>query len=124
MKFILRVILLAAIILGLAHLLPGLEVPNFGDALLFALIVAILNATITPILILISFPLTVLTIGLFAVLINVFVFWLASLISYGIHITNFWGAFWGGTIVSISSFFINQWLSGNWRSHRGPHDDL
>jgi putative membrane protein len=110
-RFLLRVVLLAGLILGLAHLLPGLDVPNFPDALLFALVVALLNATITPILIVVSFPITVMTIGLFAILINVFVFWLASLISYGVYITNFWGAFWGGIIVSTVSFFLNIWLS-------------
>ncbi len=124
-RFLVRVVILAGIILGLAHILPGLDVPNFPDALLFALIVAVLNATITPILIVISFPITVMTIGLFAVLINVFVFWLASLISYGIHITNFWGAFWGGIIVAIASFFLNHWLSerGPPRRRRRPPED-
>jgi len=110
-KFLLRVVILAAIILGLAHILPGLDVPNFPDALLFALIVALMNAFIAPILIVASFPLTVMTVGIFALLINVFLFWVASLISYGVHITDFWGAFWGGIIVTFSSFFLNLWLT-------------
>lgn len=109
-RFILRVIILAAVILGIAHFIPGLQVPNFWDALLFSFILAIINATITPVLIAISFPLTVITIGLFPLLINTFVFWLASTISYGIHITSFWAAFFGGIIVSLLSFIINQWL--------------
>jgi len=110
-KFLIRVVILAGVILGLAHILPGLYVPNFWDALLFSLIVAILNAFIAPILIVISFPITVMTVGLFAVLINVFLFWVASLISYGIHITSFWGAFWGGIIVAFSSFILTHWLT-------------
>lgn len=119
-KFFIRVLVLGALILGLAHILPGLYVPNFSDAVLFALIVAILNAVIAPILIIISFPITVMTVGLFALLINVFLFWVASLISYGVHITSFWGAFWGGIIVSISSFLLNSWLSGNRPPRRRP----
>jgi len=110
-KFILRVLILSGIILGLAHILPGLDVPDFPDALLFSLVLAILNAVITPILIVISFPITVMTVGIFALLINVFMFWVASLISYGVHITSFWGAFWGGIIVTVASFILNQWLS-------------
>lgn len=109
-KFIVRVVILAGVILGLAHILPGLTVPNFQDALLFACIAALLNATITPILIVISFPLTVMTVGLFALLINAFVFWLASLLSYGIEITSFWGALAGGFIVWLVSSFLNRWL--------------
>lgn len=120
MKFFLKVIILGALILGLAHVIPGLTVPNYPDALLFSLIVAIFNATITPVLIVVSFPITVMTIGLFALMINVFIFWIASLISYGIHITDFWGAFWGGIIVCFSSFLLNIWLSGNNPSFRPP----
>lgn len=122
-KFLIRVVILAALILALGHILPGLDVPNFLDAVLFSLIVAIFNAFIAPILIVISFPITVMTVGLFALLINVFLFWVASLISYGIHITSFWGAFWGGIIVAVASFILNQWLSGiGPRSRRPPPD--
>lgn len=108
MKFLVRVLVLSGVILGIAHILPGLTVPHFSNALLFALIVALLNATITPILIAISFPLTVLTVGIFALLINAFVFWLAGQISYGVEVTSFWGAFWGGIIVLIVSSLLNR----------------
>lgn len=111
LKFVVKVLILAAVILGLAHIIPGLVVPNYPDALLFALIVALLNAFIAPILIVISFPITVMTVGIFALLINVFLFWVASLVSYGIHITDFWGAFWGGILVSFASFLLNLWLA-------------
>jgi len=110
LSFIVRVVVLAVVILGLAHVLPGLNVPNYGDALLFSFIVALFNASITPFLIIISFPLTVLTIGIFALLINALVFWVASLISYGVEITSFWGAFWGGLIVAFISFILNELL--------------
>lgn len=110
-RFLLKVVILAAIILGLAHLLPGLDVPNFYEALLFAFIVALLNAFIAPILIAISFPLTVMTIGLFALVINVFLFWIASLIAYGVHINNFWSGVIGGVIITFSSICLNHWLS-------------
>ncbi len=119
-KFIIRVLVMAGVILGLAHVLPGLDVPNFPDALLFALIVAVMNAIIVPILIVITFPITVMTIGLFALLINVFVFWVASLISYGIHITDFWGAFWGGILTLLASLIINYMLTE--RPPKPPQD--
>ncbi len=109
-KFIIRVFILAGVILGIAHILPGMTVPHFENALIFAFVAAILNATITPVLIVISFPLTVMTVGIFALLINAFVFWLASLLSYGIEIHSFWAAFWGGLIVWAASAFLNRWL--------------
>lgn len=120
-RFILKVVILGALILGLAHIIPGLDVPNFPDALLFALIVAIFNATIAPVLIVISFPITVMTVGIFALMINVFLFWVASLISYGVHITDFWGAFWGGIIVCFASFLLNLWLSEGRPRFRPPN---
>jgi len=110
-KFLLRVLILSIIILILAHILPGLDVPNFPDALLFAFIVALMNAFIAPLLIVVSYPITVMTVGIFALLINVLLFWVASLVSYGVHITSFWGAFWGGMVVAFSSLFLNAWLS-------------
>ncbi len=123
-RFALKVVILGALILVLAHILPGLDVPNYPDALLFALIVAVLNATIAPILIVISFPITVMTVGVFALMINVFLFWVASLISYGIHITDFWGAFWGGIIVCVASFLLNLWLAEGRPRFRPPkHKD-
>lgn len=109
-KFLIKVVVLAAIILGLAHLIPGLHVPNFPDALLFALIIAIFNSFIAPILIVISFPITVMTVGLFALAINVFLFWVASLISYGVHIQSFWSGVIGGIVVTFSSIILNYWL--------------
>jgi putative membrane protein len=109
-KFIIRVLVLAGVILGMAHLLPGMTVPHFENALIFAFVAALLNATITPILIAISFPLTVLTVGLFALLINTFVFWLASLLSYGIEIHTFWAAFFGGLIVWAISACLNRFF--------------
>lgn len=101
---------MAAVIFGLAVILPGLEVPNFRDALIFAFVAAVCNAVIAPILLIISFPLTVLTVGLFALVINAFTFWIASQISYGIEITSIWGAFWGGLITWVVSFSLNEWL--------------
>ncbi len=111
LKFLIRIVILALVILGLAYIIPGLEVPNFWDALIFATIAAIFNGVIAPIIIAVSFPLTVLTVGVFALLVNVFTFWLASLISYGVNITSFWGAFWGGVVVWFVSFTTNRWLT-------------
>ncbi len=118
-KFLIKVVLLAAIILGLAHLIPGLDVPNFFDALIFSCIIALFNSFIAPILIIISFPITVMTVGLFALAINVFLFWVASLISYGVYIQTFWGGVLAGVIVTFSSIILNYWLE-NIRPPRRP----
>lgn len=110
-KFLIRLVIMAFVILGLAHLIPGIEVPTYPEALIFALVLAICNAVIAPILLIISFPITVLTVGLFALVVNAFTFWLAAQFSYGIHILTFWAAFWGGLITWAASFCLNEWLS-------------
>jgi len=109
-KFFIRLAGMAVIILALAHFLSGLEVANYRDALIFAFLVAICNAFIAPILLIISFPLTVVTVGGFALVINAFTFWLASVFSYGIQITSIWGALWGGLVTWFTSFCLNEWL--------------
>lgn len=109
-KFLIKVVVLAGIILGLAHIIPGLDVPDYFDALIFSFIVALFNSFIAPILIVASFPITVMTVGIFALAINVFLFWVASLISYGVHIQTFWGGVIAGIIVTFSSIILNYWL--------------
>lgn len=111
LNFFIRIVILALVILGLPFIIPGLEVTNLWGALTFALIAAVFNAVIAPIIIAASYPLTVLTVGIFALLVNSFTFWLASLCSYGVNISSFGGAFYGGVIVWLVSFMTNRWLT-------------
>ena len=114
--FIVRVIITTIVVLICAHLLTGLEVKNNFDAILFGLILAIINAVVRPILTLLTLPITIFTLGLFLLVINGFTFWLASELSYGVHISTFWGAFWGGLIIWITGIFTNRliWSSNNY----------
>ncbi len=100
---LLRLVLMALVILGIAHIVPGIEVPNFGSAVMFACVLALMNGFIRPILLVLTLPVTLLTIGLFALIINGLTFWMAGELSFGVHITSFWGAFWGGLISWIAS---------------------
>jgi putative membrane protein len=111
--FILRVIVTTIVVLTCAHYLPGLIVKDNFDAVMFGLILAIINSVVRPILTLLTLPITLLTLGLFLLVINGFTFWLASEISYGVHIETFWGAFWGGFIIWVTGIFTNRlvWTS-------------
>ncbi len=112
--FIVRVIITTIVVLICAHYLPGLEVKNTLDAIIFGVILAVINSVIRPILILLTLPITIFTLGLFLLVINGFTFWLASELSYGIHIATFWGAFWGGLIIWVTGIFTNRLV---WDSH-------
>ena len=105
---IVRIILTTIVVVATAHLLPGLEVKNTLDAIFFGLILGIINAVVRPILTLLTLPITIFTLGLFLLVINAFTFWLASEISYGVHIHSFWGAFWGGLIIWITGILTNR----------------
>ena len=78
--------------------------------LVMAAVLGLLNAFIRPVLNLLSCGCIVLTLGLFVLVVNAFVFWLASLFVSGLTVTVPWGAFWGAVIVSVVSFLANVFL--------------
>jgi putative membrane protein len=106
--FIIRMILTTVVVVASAHLLPGLEVKNTWDLIFFGLILGIVNSIVRPILTLLTLPITFFTLGLFLLPINAFTFWLASEMSYGVHIHSFLGAFWGGLIIWVTGLLTNR----------------
>ena len=106
--FLIRLFVTAVVVVLIAHVLPGLEVKNTWDTICFGLILGVLNAIVRPILIFLVLPITILTMGLFLLVINAFLFWLASEIAYGVHIYSFWGALLGGLIVWITGIITNR----------------
>ena len=105
---IIRIIITAIVVVGTAHFIPGLYVQDLTDAIFFGLILGVVNAVVRPILTLLTLPITLFTLGLFLLVINAFTFWLASEISYGVHISHWTGAFWGGLIIWITGIFTNR----------------
>jgi putative membrane protein len=92
MNFLLRILITALVAFGLANVLSGIRVDTFWTALIFALILAVLNVFVKPILILLTLPLTIITLGLFLFVVNTLVVLLASRFVRGFSIDNFW---WG-----------------------------
>lgn len=112
-SFLFRLIITTLAVVISAHYIPGLVIKNLTDAVIFGLVLGLINAFIRPIISLLTLPITVLTLGLFALVINAFTFWLASEISYGVHILTVAGAFWGGGIVWIVSIIANIFVKTN-----------
>lgn len=108
--FFIRIIITTVVIVLTAHLVPGLEVQNTFDAICFGLILGCVNAIVRPVLIFLTLPITILTLGLFTLVINVFTFWLASEIAYGVYVATLKGAFIGGLIIWLTGFFTNRFL--------------
>ena len=107
---ILRWVVNAGLLMLIPYVVPGVSVKNFGTALVAALILAFVNALIKPILILLTLPINILTLGLFILVINGLMFWLVSAVVKGFHISGFWPAFLAALVFSIFSIALNYLL--------------
>jgi putative membrane protein len=99
-------------ILAVPYLISGVRVESFGSAMLTAAILGILNALVRPILIILTLPLTILTLGLFILIINALLFELAGALVPGMYVASFWSAFFASIIVSIVSWILNSVVAG------------
>ena len=93
-------------ILVVTYVLPGVRVSSLGAAVVAAAILGILNALVRPILIILTLPLTIVTLGLFLFVINALMFQLAGSLVSGFHVDSFWSALLGSLIVSIISYIM------------------
>ena len=107
MKIIVRWLLLAAALLLVAHLYPGVVVSNFGSAMLAAFVLGLLNTLLRPILVLLTLPVTLLTLGLFLFVINALMFYFAASLLDGFHVDGFVGALIGSLLYSLCGMVID-----------------
>ena len=89
MNLVLYFIVIAATMLGLSRVLPGFQVTGWGPALLAAIVLAILNVIVKPILFVLTLPFTILTLGLFLFVLNAIVLWLTALLVPGFRVSGF-----------------------------------
>lgn len=110
MKTIVKWLLSAAALLAVAHLYSGVEVTSFTAALIAALVIGLFNAVLRPVLVVLTLPVTVLTLGLFLFVINALMFWSAAGILDGFHVLGFWAALVGSLIYTVLGLVINSAL--------------
>jgi len=84
-----------------SYVLPGIQVDSFLTALVVAVVLAVLNVTLKPLLILLTIPLTIVTFGLFLLVVNVLVLYAAEALIDGFHIAGFWWALLFSVLVSL-----------------------
>ncbi|MCB2069193.1 MAG: phage holin family protein [Ottowia sp.] len=111
MKLILKWLLSAAALLLVAYLYPGVQVASFGAALIAALVIGLLNMLVRPVLVVLTIPITILTLGLFLFVINALMFWSASGILAGFHVSGFVAALIGSLIYSLLGVGIDAVVS-------------
>ena len=107
MKLIIRWLLLAAALLLVAHLYSGVQVASFGAALIAALVLGLLNTLVRPLLVLLTLPVTLLTLGLFLFVINALMFWAAASLLEGFNVAGFGAALIGSLIYSLAGVVID-----------------
>lgn len=125
---IIRWLVMAIAIILASYLIDGIRVQSFFSAFFAAVTLGILNAVLRPILIVMTLPINILTLGLFTFVINAVMLKLASGIIAGFDVEGFWAAFWGSMVISMVSWVLSSFLSDqgrietiDLRRRRGDH---
>ena len=123
-KWFINVIALLVVI----HVIAGVSVDNMQTVLVAALILGLLNVFLRPVILILTLPFTVLTLGLFTLFINGFLFYLAAKFVKGFTVAGFWNAFWAALLFSIISSLLNFMITpkidiryGSFQSKGAPH---
>ena len=108
MKLLLIWFLNALALLTVAYVLPGIHIDGFTAALVAALILGLINTLLRPLLILLTLPVTVVTLGLFILVINGLLFWFAGSVLKGFEVSGFWVGVLGALLYSIFSSVLTM----------------
>ncbi|HLS43249.1 MAG TPA: phage holin family protein [Paenalcaligenes sp.] len=110
MTLLLVWILNAVALLVVAYILPGIHVASFGSALIAALVLGLLNTIVKPILTVLTLPITIVTLGLFLLVLNALVFWFAGSVLKGFQVEGFWWAMIGAIVYSLVAGLLSRLL--------------
>ena len=96
-----------------SYLVNGLVIHDFWSGLAAAALLGIINSIIRPVVILLTLPINILTLGLFTLVINALMLELVAWAIKGVSVSGFWAAFWGALVISLVSWFINMLFGSN-----------
>jgi len=124
MGILIRWIILMVSIIVASYLLEGIHISGFFSAFFAAAALGMLNASFRPLLMLLTLPINVLTLGLFTFIINALMLKIASGIIPGFEVHGFWTAVIGSLIISVISWLLNSFISDRGRVERVEYIDL
>jgi len=107
LKWVVNIIALATVV----YFLPGIRIDKWQTTAVAAIILILLNTFLRPIIIFLTLPLSIISLGFFTLVINGFMFYLVSKRISGFRVDNFWSAFWGAIIFSVVSFLLNHFVN-------------
>jgi putative membrane protein len=105
--------LINALALLITYLVPSIHIRSFGTALIVAVVLGLINTILRPVLILLTLPVTIVTLGLFILVVNALCFWLCASLLKGFEVSGFWSAFFGSILYSIVSWLLSALIFGN-----------
>jgi putative membrane protein len=109
MNILMRIIVNSIVAFALSYILSGIAIDSFWTAIILAVVLGILNAILKPLLVIITFPITIITFGLFLFVINALIILLADKLLDGFQVKNFWWALLFGLLLSlVSSLFYSE----------------
>ncbi|WP_372658697.1 phage holin family protein [Hydrogenophaga sp.] len=111
MKLIAKWLLSACALLLVAYLFPGVQIQSFTAALIAAAVIGLFNTVLRPVLVVLTLPVTVVTLGLFLFVINALLFWAAASMLDGFGVNGFWAAMLGSLIFSLLMLVVDAALS-------------
>ncbi|MEO2036703.1 MAG: phage holin family protein [Planctomycetaceae bacterium] len=107
MNFLVHLIVTSALLLLVANIVRGVRIENWGNAFLAALVLGIVNAVIRPVMVILTLPLTVLTLGLFLFVVNALMLQLTSAFVPGMKIEGCGAALWGSLLLSVLNVLVD-----------------
>ncbi len=113
MYLLLRWFISAATLLLVAYLVPGFHVSGWYAAFIAALVLGLVNALIRPIILLLTLPVNILTLGLFTFVVNAFMLYLVSTVVKGFEVNGFRPAFWGALVLWLIGWLVSSSLKKN-----------
>jgi putative membrane protein len=113
MRLILTWIINAVALMALPYLMHSVTVTNVGTALIAALVLGLVNTLIRPVLVILTLPVTFLSLGLFILVINAVLFWAVAQLIDGFHVAGFWSAFLAAILYSVISWALSTLLLRN-----------
>ncbi len=109
--FLVHLVVTTLLVLLVAKMVSGIEVENWGSAVMVALVLGLVNAFVRPLMVFLTLPVTILTFGLFLLVINAVMLWLAASIVPGVRVKGFGPAFLGALLLSVFNLIVS-WLPG------------
>ncbi len=113
MRFLIRMLISTIAIMVTSYLLPGVTLDSFAAALATALLIALLNTLVKPVLIILTIPVTLITFGLFLLVINASIIMMASNLLKGFHVDGFWYALFFSVILSVITTVMESMVSSD-----------